>query len=117
MLFDRTDLYSTVTVNGNQELDMISGNFSAYVPVIQDSLLVPQSMEGRLDLISFQYYGTPNYWWLIALVNNILDIEAEVVVGAQLNIPSLPSLYNFYNANAKADQQSSVSETGFSVLT
>ncbi len=116
MLYNRTDLYSTVAVNGNQELDMISGNFAAYVPTIQDTILVPQSMAGRLDLISYQYYQTPRYWWLIALVNDILDIEQEIVVGATLNIPSLTSWYNFYNANVKTDQTTSVSTTGFSVL-
>ena len=30
---------------------------------------VTESEENRLDLVSYSYYGTPNYWWVIAIVN------------------------------------------------
>ena len=42
---------------------------------------------GRLDLISYRFYRTPNYWWVIALVNNIKNQFTDVVVGATLVIP------------------------------
>ena len=28
----------------------------------------------RLDTISQELYGTPHYWWIIAIINNIQDI-------------------------------------------
>ncbi len=41
----------------------------------------------RLDLISYHYYSTPEYWWIIALANNILD-PFNLVPGTILRIPS-----------------------------
>lgn len=49
--------------------------------------LVKKWEVGRPDLISFKYYGTPDYYWLILVANNktIFDLqEGEWVV-----IPSL----------------------------
>lgn len=40
--------------------------------------------EGRPDLISNNIYGTVNYWELLLLYNNILDIS-DLVNGVKLN--------------------------------
>lgn len=47
----------------------------------------------RLDIISNDYYGTPNYWWVIALANYIID-PFNIPVGLYLRIPQISSLYN-----------------------
>lgn len=49
--------------------------------------------ENRLDIISNKYYGTPRYWWVIALANEIID-PFDIPIGTYLRIPSLISLYN-----------------------
>lgn len=49
--------------------------------------------ENRLDIIANVYYGTPRYWWVIAIANYILD-PFNVPVGSYLRIPPLTSLYN-----------------------
>lgn len=49
--------------------------------------------ENRLDIISNRYYGTPRYWWVIALANEIID-PFDIPIGMYLRIPSLISLYN-----------------------
>lgn len=41
----------------------------------------------RLDLISYLYYQTPEYWWILALANNILD-PFNIPVGTILRIPA-----------------------------
>lgn len=43
---------------------------------------------GRLDLVSYKFYRTPNYWWVIALINNIKNQFTDMVVGQTLVIPS-----------------------------
>ena len=40
----------------------------------------------RLYNLSFKYYGDAQYWWLIALFNNI-PTEAEISFGDQIKIP------------------------------
>ena len=39
----------------------------------------------KCDLISQQYYGTTDYWWFIALVNNLTSNNIEA--GTQLRVP------------------------------
>lgn len=55
--------------------------------------VVNKDTENRLDMISANFYGTPRYWWVIALANYIID-PFEVPIGLQLRIPPLISLYN-----------------------
>lgn len=44
--------------------------------------------EGRLDLISHQYYGTSLLWWVIAEANDLFNVWTEVTSGKVLRIPS-----------------------------
>jgi len=43
----------------------------------------------RLDIISKDYYGTPDYFWFLALVNNIDDFIIDLKRGQKLIIPDL----------------------------
>lgn len=54
---------------------------------------VTPEVEGRLDLISHQYYGTPLLWWVIAEASNIFN-PLEIPVGTVLRIPPRSTLYN-----------------------
>lgn len=46
-----------------------------------------------LDAISFKYYGRPDYYWIIAMYNNILDVFADIHSQyPTLRIPSLSSV-------------------------
>jgi hypothetical protein len=40
--------------------------------------------ESRLDLISQELYGTTDYWWIIALINNIHDIIFDLPLNEEL---------------------------------
>jgi len=44
-------------------------------------------MEGRPDIISQAAYGTPAYWWIIVLANNIKDYDEDLVAGKEIKIP------------------------------
>jgi hypothetical protein len=39
----------------------------------------------RCDLLSQQYYGTPEHWWFIATVNKLSTNNIEA--GTQIRIP------------------------------
>lgn len=52
---------------------------------------VPLAQEGRLDLISYQFYGSCLYWWAIAYASNIYD-PFSVRAGDVVRIPSLTSI-------------------------
>lgn len=55
--------------------------------------VVTKREEGRLDMISNDYYSTPKFWWVLAMANNIVD-PFELEVGTRVRIPQLLSLYN-----------------------
>ena len=55
--------------------------------------VVTMSEEDRLDIISTSFYGTPKYWWVIAIANNIID-PFTLEIGTNLRIPPIISLYN-----------------------
>tara|TARA_Y100000034_G_scaffold106897_1_gene135952 strand:+ start:539 stop:808 length:270 start_codon:yes stop_codon:yes gene_type:complete len=40
----------------------------------------------KCDMISQQYYGTTDYWWYIALVNNLTSNNIEA--GTQVRVPT-----------------------------
>jgi hypothetical protein len=45
--------------------------------------------EGRWDLVSYKYYRTVNYWWLICIANDISDPFDVPPAGTIIRIPSL----------------------------
>ena len=49
---------------------------------------------GRLDLISHSFYGTPRFWWVIAVANDLFDPIADTTVGLLLRCPSPTRLYS-----------------------
>lgn len=68
------------------------------VPVSdEDSYHVVTHAEvNRLDLIANDYYGVPEFWWMIALANNLID-PFIINEGVMLRIPSLITMNDFKN--------------------
>lgn len=54
--------------------------------------VVTNKEENRLDIISNNYYGTPTYWWVIALANELID-PFIVNVGTSVRIPPIDSIF------------------------
>jgi len=54
--------------------------------------VVEKKFEGRLDLITAVFLGEPRYWWVVAMYNNILDPNAEILEGVIIYIPSLENV-------------------------
>jgi capsid portal protein len=58
---------------------------------------VLQEEENRLDIISNKYYGNPEFWWVIAVGNNLVD-PFVIKVGDIIRIPSFTSLTHWNGA-------------------
>ena len=50
---------------------------------------VPNGYEHRPDLISNIFYGSPKYWWLLMLVNNITDPGEGFALAERILIPKV----------------------------
>lgn len=61
-------------------------------PTIKDAsdlvYVVPPTGTNRFDLISQLFYGTPELWWLIAEVNDIVDPLTGVAPGTTIRVPT-----------------------------
>lgn len=93
---NRTLFYEQVSVNGIPELDYLTNtlsNFQMNYPV--SYYTVTSGDLGRPDLISNAVYGDVGYWWLILMVNEVIDPFNGLTVGQNLIIPSLLDIYAF----------------------
>jgi hypothetical protein len=90
---NRLNLYKTV----NNEKDLIMTSLNKMKLKTTEKYTVTQITQRRLDLISWKFYQSFDFGWLIAEHNNIMDPFEEVIVGKVLNIPSLTDYFRFYN--------------------
>ena len=61
---------------------------TADIPKVEDQnsdILLIATDGDRCDVISQEYYGTPDFWWFIASVNKLKSNNIEA--GTQLRVP------------------------------
>ena len=77
--------YDNISRINNKNVTSIG---TSYLPKHEDKnsdILLIATEGDRCDLISQQYYGTPEFWWYIASVNNLKSNNIEA--GTQLRVP------------------------------
>lgn len=91
-MFSATPAYDGINaeIEGVQQSIIV---FGLMVPaVVADSsdvlYTIPQAGEGRLDLVSQQFYGVPDLWWVVAVVNNVVDPLTAFPVGTRVRVPT-----------------------------
>lgn len=50
---------------------------------------------GRLDMVSYLYYGTPDYWWVLADANDYINPLLDMRVGEYLAVPNRAVIESF----------------------
>ena len=94
---NRNLLFQSYRVNGVEELDFLHNSLAGFQekrPVL--FYRVKEQDKLRPDNISSKFYGSPVYWWVIMLVNDISDVKEELYVGQLLRIPSILDIYDFF---------------------
>ena len=77
--------YDTVRRVSETKLPRIG---TADIPKVEDQnsdILLIATNGDRCDVISQEYYGTPDFWWFIASVNKLKSNNIEA--GTQLRVP------------------------------
>lgn len=72
--------------NSKQHDNLLQNMESLYT---YEVVYVPQGYQHRPDLISNVFYGSPKYWWLLMLVNNISDPFEGFYLDQKIMIPKL----------------------------
>lgn len=99
---NRTKFYNIVTNDGVAEYDFLDNTLSNFkltkTPIYY---MVNEADAMRPDMISFEMYNTVNYWWIICMVNGIMNPFTDIKVGKVLIIPSIFDIYTYVKDNAK----------------
>ena len=95
---DKVSRYQVLRVITDESNTYLETYNQVTVPETEDDLyhIVKHSEVNRLDIISNKYYGTPIYWWAIALANEFID-PFVVNEGVMIRIPSLLTLSDHTN--------------------
>ena len=93
----RTKFYEKVRVNSIDQLDHLHNNLSQYQLGYEPFYYRIDAVDlMRPDLISYKAYGTVDYWWVIMLVNGIMDAFHDLVVGELLTMPNALDISNLF---------------------
>lgn len=80
--------WSKTSIVNSRVLD-IQNKRNLYKDPFDEEVIIPQHMDRRPDLMSFEKYGTAKYWWIFAHrnVNEIVDPINDFTVGKKIRIP------------------------------
>lgn len=81
-MMSRYDIVRKINEKGINRIG--TGDLPKFEEKNSDILLIATNGD-RCDLISQEYYGTPELWWFIASVNNLKGNNIEA--GTQLRVP------------------------------
>jgi nucleoid-associated protein YgaU len=66
-------------------------NLMPYFKAADSDVLIITEEDDRLDTLAFQFYKDASLWWVIAVYNNMTDVDLKLEPGLQLRIPNNPS--------------------------
>lgn len=78
----RYDIVKKITERGINKIG--TSDLPKFIEKNSDILLIATDGD-RCDLISQEYYGTPELWWFVASVNNLKSNNIQA--GTQLRVP------------------------------
>ena len=68
------------------------------IPLRDDDTYIFSKESDKLEHISYRFYETPEYWWVIAKANNISNGTIFLKPGRQIRIPSKTSIQDILNS-------------------
>jgi nucleoid-associated protein YgaU len=66
-------------------------NLMPYFEAADSDFLIITEEDDRLDTLAFQFYKNASLWWVIAVYNNLTNIDLKLEPGLQLRIPIDPT--------------------------
>jgi outer membrane receptor protein involved in Fe transport len=79
--------YSKIVKTKDTNKNYLESTIYPKVKPSNDDIYIISTESDRLDLLAYTYYGDPNYWWIIAVANNLNDASFSIEPGKQLRIP------------------------------
>jgi len=79
--------YSKVLTTNETKKQYLESTIYPKIKASDEDIYVVSTSSDRLDMLAFKYYGNKNYWWIIAVANNLNDATLHIKPGTQLRIP------------------------------
>ena len=83
--------YDNLNITNKNSKGLVSQLLPYIEPSDSDIVIITEA-EDRLDLLAYQFYKDASLWWVIAVYNNLTDIDLKLEPGLQLRIPNKPSV-------------------------
>jgi hypothetical protein len=98
--FNRLNFFPINSINGISEPDLANNYFNELFKVTKDLTYYTIQKDDlqRPDILSFKFYGTDEYWWVILKYNNIEDIWNDLYIGQIISVPDKTDIDSFYMA-------------------
>ena len=68
------------------------------IPLRDDDIYIFSRESEKLEHLSYRFYESPEYWWVIAKANNISKGSIFLEPGKQLRIPNPASITEILNS-------------------
>lgn len=89
------------TVRGIREVNLLTlpvGMLRRYSKRPLKLYILSQAYLGRFDLVSYDVYKTPYYWWVILAFNDIKDSWDASLVGSIIKCPNILDIHDFLHS-------------------
>ena len=105
--YNRANFFGTQTDNsGTISTDPVAFDFVEFFEFMRTKRVkqrrISAAEEGSPDLISFQEYGSEQYWWVIMFINKIQDPINELTAGTLIAVPLLRDVEEFRQSRISA---------------
>jgi hypothetical protein len=107
--FSMDNFFNTaIDPNGNTILDPYTFLWTDFPYFLRNSdglaIRIDASLAGVPDRVSWNTYGTHDYWWIIAIANQMVTPDTEIVSGMNLFVPNASDI-GVFNSQVTARQQ------------
>lgn len=87
--YSNINFEQTYVIDDDKNVKYYNTLLDCDIPTSTSDIYVITTIGDRLDLLSYEYYKTPYYWWIIANANpHIIPDSMNLEPGIQLRIPS-----------------------------
>jgi hypothetical protein len=83
--------YDKINIQKKTKGLVFHSNLMPYFEAADSDVLIITEEDDRLDTLAFQFYKDASLWWVIAVYNNMTNVDLKLEPGLQLRIPNQPS--------------------------
>jgi hypothetical protein len=81
--------YNNINVKNKADKGLVyHSNLMPYFKESDSDILIVTEEDDRLDLLANLFFKDASLWWVIAVYNNLTEIDLKIEPGIQLRIPN-----------------------------